>query len=310
MREIEIKENDANQRLDKFIQKSLPLIPKNLMYKFIRNKKIKVNGKRAQINQRLQVGDVLTCYIAEEFFESKNDDTFLRCNLKLDVIYEDDNLVIMNKTSGVLSQSDINESVDTLVNALKKYLYEKKEYDYHNEQSFKPAIANRLDKNTSGLVIGCKNAQALREMNNIIKEHLVHKYYYGIVEGDILRKACFEDFHIKQDQKIIISDEAKEGYKPIKTCYEEILSKNSYHLLKIELFTGKMHQIRAQLAYHQLPLLGDIKYGGRKFGKNYQLLEAVCLKFDTIDDGLFQYLSNKEIKLKNSEVEKVFNQLK
>lgn len=309
MREIEINANDANQRLDKFLLKYLNNLPQSLMHKYIRNKKIKVNGKRCQANQRLNAGDVIRCYIAEEFFEIQNDDTFLKVKGKLNVVYEDDNIIVMDKPSGLLSQSDANEKVENLVNKLKKYLYDKKEYDYLNEQSFAPAIVNRLDKNTSGLVIGAKNADSLRELNRMIKEDEISKQYITICCNKINKEGIFIDYHLKENGEILISSEPKKGYKEIKTGYKVIESNNKYSLLSVDLYTGKMHQIRAQLAYHGFPLLGDIRYGGKKYGKDYQILRAYKLSFNVSDDSILNYLDGKVIKCDYKEILDIYQKV-
>lgn len=311
MRCFVISENDANQRLDKFISKSLPKLPKNLMYKYIRNKKIKVNKKRAEINQRLNVGDEIYFYIAEEFFDNPIDTSFFDVKGHIDVVYEDDNIIVMNKPSGLLTQSDANESIETLVNQMKLYLYETKQYDYQSELSFTPALCNRLDRNTSGLVIGAKNAKALREMNRIIKNNEICKKYITIVCNEFEGCANFVDYHFKDSNGIVkFSSTLKEGYKEIKTSISTLKKKKGYTLLEVELHTGKMHQIRIQLANHSLPLLGDVKYGGKKFGSMYQILKAYKLEFNINQESFLSYLNELVIELSIDDEINIFNKLK
>jgi len=298
MRELIVNQNDANQRVDKFLNKALPKLPTNLMYKYIRNKKIKVNGMRCQINQRLEENDVVRLYIAEEFFEVEKDTSFLQVKEKLDVVYEDANIIVMNKPIGLLTHSDIHEEVDTLVNRMRKYLYDKKEYDYANEQSFAPALAHRLDRNTQGLVLGAKTAESLRELNRFIREGYIDKFYLALVEG-ILPIKCdtWVHYHKKQNQKIEIFKTAKEDCKEVKLAYKVLEEKHKISLVEVKLHSGKSHQIRAQFAYVGYPLLGDFRYGAKQQGFVYQALCAYRLCFHIHEESILSYLDKKEIKL-------------
>ena len=170
MKEFIISKNDANQRLDKFISKAIPSLPKTLMYKFIRTKHIKLNGKKADISTRLNEGDTVSAYIKDEFFEKvapKYD--FLSASDSLNVVYEDENIILLDKPQGLLSHPDENEYNDTLITRVQKYLYKKGEYDPEAENSFKPSLANRIDRNTGGIVIAAKNSEALRILCDKIK---------------------------------------------------------------------------------------------------------------------------------------------
>lgn len=299
MRILQIHENDANQRVDKFLSKALPTLPKNLMYKYIRNKKIKVNKKRCEISQRLQVGDELQCYISEEFFLLEKDASFLKASINLAVLYEDQDIIIMNKEVGLLAHSDDKISDDTLVNRLKHYLYEKKEYDHLQEQSFAPSLCHRIDRNTQGIVIGAKNAQALRDMNKRIHDGLVHKKYQCIVEGHMPKQAdTLYLYHKKENQEVFISDVALEGYKQIKTGYKVLRESSQFSLLEIDLFTGKSHQIRAVMAYLKHPLYGDSKYGAKRQSYPYQALCAYQVYFDEVEDSISQ-LNHKSFVVEN-----------
>ena len=167
MKSFLISQNDGGQRVDKFITKAVPLLPKSLMYKYLRTKRIKLNGKKTDIAARLQAGDVLELYINDEFFaqDEKKKHDFLSAPRALDIVYEDENIMILNKKAGVLCHPDDNEYVDTLIARVKRYLYEKGEYDPDAENSFTPSLANRIDRNTGGLVLAAKNAGALRVLN-------------------------------------------------------------------------------------------------------------------------------------------------
>jgi 23S rRNA pseudouridine955/2504/2580 synthase len=298
MREITVNKNDADQRVDKFLSKTLPKLPKNLMYKYIRNKKIKVNGKRCQIDQRLEENDILRLYIAEEFFDVKKDTTFLQVSSDIDVVYEDENIIVMNKPVGLLTHGDIHEGSDTLVNRMKKYLYEKNEYRYENEQSFTPSLAHRIDRNTQGLVIGAKNAESLREVNRFIREGYIDKFYLALVEGILPKKHdVWIHYHKKENQKIKISKNMKEGSKEVKLEYKVLDVRNKISLVEVELHSGKSHQIRAQFASEGYPLLGDFRYGAGKKDFIYQALCAYRLCFHIQDESSLAYLNDKEIKL-------------
>ena len=185
MKKFIIGKNDANQRLDKFISKAVPDLPKSLMYKYIRTKKIKLNRKRAQISDRLCENDVLELYINDEFFanEAKKDYDFLKSGKKLDIVYEDENIMLLNKPEGLLCHSSADEYGDTLINRIKRRLYESGEYDPEEENSFTPSLANRIDRNTCGIVMAAKNAEALRILNQKIKEREISKYYLCLVHG-------------------------------------------------------------------------------------------------------------------------------
>ena len=184
MKEFTIGQNDAGQRLDKFLGKAVPLLPSSMMYRGIRTKRIKVNSKRAEISTRLAVGDVVSLYLNDEFFEEKRaDETFLRAGDALSVIYEDENILIADKPTGLVVHEDESGTADTLIGRVQKYLYQKGEYDPAQENSFAPALCNRIDRNTCGLVLCAKNAIALQAMNEIIKERQVEKTYRCVTVG-------------------------------------------------------------------------------------------------------------------------------
>lgn len=289
MRKILISENDANQRVDKFLSKALPKLPKSLMYKYIRNKKIKVNQKRCEPKQMLQCGDEFTCYIAEEFFEVERDSSFFNAPVDIDILYEDEQILIMNKPVGLLAHSDDKIQDDTLINRMKHYLYDKGEYHFSQEQSFSPALCHRIDRNTQGIVIGAKTAQALRDMNKRIHDGKLEKKYLCIVEGILTNKeAIITAFHKKEDQIISISDVMQEGFKEIKTGYRVLKEANGLSLLEVSLYSGKSHQIRAMMAHIHHPLYGDTRYGAHKRDYPYQALCAYKVYFPSVDDTLMQ----------------------
>ncbi|MEG0329182.1 MAG: RluA family pseudouridine synthase [Longicatena sp.] len=313
MREFIIQENDANQRVDKFITKTMKTMPKNLMYKYIRNKKIKVNRSRCEISQRLVVGDSVQCYIAEEFFEQEIKQNFLELPSSLDILFEDENLLIVNKPSGLLAHSDVREVQDNLADRVLHYLYLKKEYDCASQLSFCPALCHRIDRNTQGIVIAAKNAEALREMNEKIRLREVKKKYLCIVEGKLPKKSeLLTLYHMKlAGNKADIRKEPKDGYQEIKTAYKVLEERSHHSLLEIDLLTGKSHQIRAVMAYLKHPLVGDVKYGARKDAQTtYQALCAYKVSFHFRDvQGLLGYLNGRTIELENVDVVKRFHSL-
>lgn len=312
MKEFEIRKNDAGQRLDKFLTKAVKGLPVSLMYKYIRTKKIKVNRARTEQKYVLQEGDVVQLFIKDEFFDSpeKDDSALASIVPKLTVVYEDENIILCNKRPGVLVHEDEEGRDNTLIMHIKAYLYQKGEYDPENEQSFAPALCNRIDRNTGGIVIGAKNAEALRVMNEKIKNDEISKFYYCAVHGKMPKKSdTLTGFLLKDSDKnqVRIFDKQVKGSKNIITKYKVIAEKNGASLLEVELVTGRTHQIRAHMSYIGHPLLGDGKYGinkdDRARGYKYQALYAYRLRFDFEDDGgALGYLRGKEVKLSRDDV--------
>lgn len=302
MKEFIITKNDAVQRLDKFIIKSCPKLPSSLMFKYIRTKRIKVNGKRAEISTRLREGDVVTAYINDEFFEEtapKYD--FLSASKNINVVYEDENILLADKKQGLLVHPDKNEYNDTLIARIQHYLYDKGEYDPAAENSFRPALANRIDRNTGGIVIAAKNAEALRILCDKIKTREIDKKYLTVVHGIPKQKTdTLEGFLEKNEDKnkVYLLKSKTENARTIKTKYTVLESKNNLSLLEVELLTGRTHQIRAHLSSIGHPLLGDGKYGklkeDKKMGFNKQALYSYSLNFNfKTDAGILNYLKDK-----------------
>ena len=319
MKRFEISKNDADQRLDKFITKSVPALPANLMYKYIRLKRIKVNGKRAQISTRLHCGDTVEMYINDEFFESAAPDyEFLKAGKKLDIVYEDENLLILEKRVGLLCHPDNKEYTDTLIGRALRYLYEKGEYNPDKENSFTPSLANRIDRNTGGLVLCAKNAETLRILNQKIKDREIEKTYLCIACGTMPVKEETLTAYLYKDEaknKVTVKNKPFPGAKTIITKYKVLEQKRHFALLEIDLLTGRTHQIRAHLAHIGHPLLGDGKYSnnteGKKIGYKKQALYSYKLRFAfTTNAGILEYLNGKAFTAEHVPLYKDFATLK
>lgn len=311
MRTLYIGKNDAGQRLDKFIIKTLKAFPMSLLYKSIRTKKIKVNRKRTEAGYILCEGDTVEMFISEEFFAADaSDNAFMRLKPNIDVIYEDENIILVNKQPGLIVHSDENEEVNTLISHIKAYLYRKGEYDPNAEQSFAPALCNRIDRNTGGIVIGAKTAAALRFFNEKIKKRELDKLYLCAVHGKMPAKEQTLCGFLKKDgdnNLVDIKTKKLSGYKEIVTKYKVLKEKRGLSLLEVELITGKTHQIRAHLSSIGHPLLGDGKYGvnrdDRKAGYSYQALYAYKLRMSFEKSGNeFDYLSGQIFSVDDSKI--------
>ncbi len=311
MRTLIIKQNDAGQRLDKFLTKTLKTLPVSLMYKQIRTKKIKVNRKRTEPNYILNTGDTVELFIADEFFEKTKSDFYLsQCKPDIDIVYEDKNILLVDKKPGVIVHSDDKEETNTLINRIKTYLYQKGEYLPENENSFSPSLCNRIDRNTGGIVIAAKNVDSLRIINQKIKNREISKKYLLAAHGYFEKKqGIFKNYLIKDSKTntVKIYDNHIKNSKAAETKHRVIEEKNGLSLIEAELLTGRTHQIRAQFSYSGHPLLGDGKYGinkeDRKSGYKCQALYSYKITFDfTSDSGILDYLKGKSFSVKSENI--------
>ena len=307
MRILKVNQNDAGQRLDKFLSKAVKGLPTSLMYKYIRTKKIKRNRARTEASVMLCEGDEIQLFIRDEFFASPEQDVGAlgRITPCVDAVYEDENILLVHKRPGVLVHEDDSGKDNTLVMHIKAYLSQKGEYDPASEQSFAPALCNRIDRNTGGIVIAAKNAEALRVMNEKIREDEMRKFYFCIVHGRMPHQSDTLRAYLRKDSlhnTVEVTDTPLHGSKEIVTKYRVIAERGGDSLLEVELVTGRTHQIRAHLAHIGHPLLGDGKYGvnraDRAKGYKHQALYACRLIFDFKDDtGALGYLKGKEVRL-------------
>ena len=306
MKEFTIGSNDAGQRLDRFLAKAVPLLPASLAQKYIRIKRIKCNGKRVERDTRLQEGDLLQLYINDEFFDKpREDNAYLTvANPKLNIVYEDENILLVDKRPGLaVHPHDGAEYGRTLIDHILAYLYQKKEWSPRGENSFTPALCNRIDRNTGGIVIAAKTAEALRVMNQKIKDRELDKRYLAIVEGTpkpaegSLKGYLFKD---AKKNRVFVTNTPQPGAKSCQTNYKVLTSRQGLSLVECELITGRTHQIRAQFAHAGHPLLGDGKYGklDKRFDRNYQALYSYQLTFCfTTDAGSLEGLNGKSFQV-------------
>ncbi len=287
MKEIVAGKNDAGQRLDKFLSKKFKNLPFSMMYKLIRKKDITVNKSRTKENYIVCENDLIRIFAPDDVLDEKAPKRAI-AKADINVVYEDENILIVDKESGLLVHSDTNEDGDTLIDRITAYLINKGEFVPKAENSFAPALCNRIDRNTEGLVIAAKNAQALREMNDIIKERLIKKIYLAAVHGVLTPKNGEIKLLLEKESKdniVKVRDHYTKNSKTAVTAYKSIAvsSDKRFSLVEVELITGRTHQIRVSFAHIGHPLLGDGKYAvnkkDREMGYKSQALCAYSLTF-------------------------------
>ena len=298
---LEIGKNEAGQRLDKFLRKWLQDVPLSGIYRAIRKGDIKVNGKKAKEKYFLLEGDIVNAeYITSKETTSK----FKRINNDfLKIIYEDSNMLLVEKWPGVLVHSDKNSKDATLTDYVLSHLYDRGEFNPEEEVTFTPSPCNRLDRNTSGIVIYGKNYESLKLLNEMIRERSIKKYYIALVIGKI-KDGVYEGY-IKKDRtnnKSSVSNALEKNSKKVSMRVKNVNTCGIYSLIELELITGRSHQLRAHLAYSGNAIVGDSKYGVsninsffyNKYGLDYQYLYAYKLNFRSCPEKL-NYMENKTI---------------
>lgn len=301
MKEVLITNGEANQRLDKFLFKYFNAASRSFIYKMLRKKRIKLNRKKAEGSEILTEGDSIGFYLAPETMEVMMAERERPPHAKApDIVYEDENILILNKPAGLLSHPESKDSEDTLIGRALYYLYEQQEYCSAKDSTFVPALCNRLDRNTSGLVLCGKNLASVQEMNRLIAQRSIDKFYVTIVKGMVTKPGTLTGTHRKDEaaNKAAITDEL--GGKEAITAYEPIQWSRDITLLRVKLITGKTHQIRAHLASIEHPVLGDPKYGDRElnerlkkeYGVNRQLLHSDTIVFH-VETGPLRYLDGR-----------------
>lgn len=304
MKEVNITGKEENQRLDKFLLKYFNNAPKSFVYKMLRKKRIKFNGKKAEGNEIIKNGDKLQMYIAPETMDSlMSEKEIVRAERHFGIVYEDDNILVVSKPAGLLSHPESSADKNTLIDQILYYLYEKGEYDMSKESSFTPAICNRLDRNTGGIVIAGKNLAAVQAVNKAIAQRKIKKYYITMVRGEFTQGKELFGYHVKDELTNTVKVLKKEapGAKKIFTKVKPIAVKDNFSLLEIDLITGKSHQIRAHLKSMGYPVIGDRKYGEMrintrfkdKYGLNNQFLFAYKIAWHE-NEGVMAYLNGKE----------------
>ncbi len=306
MKEFTIQKNDAGQRLDRFCAKAVPTLPSSLLQKYFRRKEIKVNGHWAKPDLRLALGDCVRLYIPDEFFDAakKPDRSGGLASLqpKLDIVYEDENILLVNKAPGVLCHPASGWDPASLIAHIQAHVYRCGEWDPRAEHSFAPALCNRIDRGTGGIVIAAKNAEALRIMDEKIRAHELDKRYLCVclgrpkAESGELRGWLFKD---AVKNTVYVRAQPEPGASLAVTQYRRLAVRDGLSLVECRLLTGRTHQIRTQMAHFGHPLLGDSKYGdekaNRRYHENRQLLWSYKLGFDFQSEaGTLEYLRGRE----------------
>jgi 23S rRNA pseudouridine955/2504/2580 synthase len=297
---IDIGINEAGQRCDKFVRKLLKDVPLSAIYKAFRKGDVKVNGKKVKEKYSLVEGDIVEIRQIESNTKKK---AFVRIENKLKITFEDENILMVEKWPGILVHSDTKDGESTLTDYVLSYLYDKGDYEPEKETTFTPAPCNRLDRNTSGVVIFGKNFSSLKLVNEMIRERKIKKYYMSLVKGRV-KDGIYEGYIMKNEDSNVskVYDQEVSGSKKIAMEVSTIQSCGTFSLIQIDLITGRSHQLRAHLAHLGNPIVGDPKYGDKninnfffnKYSLDYQYLYAFKLVFKDTPQEL-AYMENKTI---------------
>lgn len=310
MKQFIITRDDSGQRLNKFLEKAVPRLSGGMMHKSCRLKRIKINGKRTEPSYRLQEGDALSLYLNDEYFDTPREEEAFRHihTPKLNIVYEDENILLADKAPGMVVHADEHGDTDTLIAHIQAHLFQSGAWNPADALSFAPALCNRIDRGTGGIVIAAKNAESLRILNEKIKNREMHKKYQCIVHGKLNPPSGRIENYLRRDEQrkqVSVHTHRIPGAKNAITEYRTLAVNGSLSLVECTLITGRTHQIRAHMASLGHPLLGDGKYGENTKNKPYrersQALYSYYLRFDfTTDSGILQYLNGKTFQVQDT----------
>lgn len=316
MRHINIDDSNSNQRVDRFIMKLMPKMSKNHIQKLIRTKKVKVNKKRTEPDYNLKIDDVVNIYLYDEVIEKYQDNkVYTAEDFNLDIIFEDEDLILINKKTGVLSHAaNPSDYGKNIVDMMISYLIKTNQYQPTQNSTFTPALVNRLDRNTSGIVIGAKTYESLKFFNDLFKKHDITKIYETMVVGNLQDQMI--DLGLEKDSETNKSIINSQGKKSLTKVWN-VKNYGRYSLVNVDLLTGRTHQIRAHLAHINHPIIGDIKYGNREVNKyfknkydlNFQLLHSYKLEFPKKMERYQKYESMVFESKRDHLFEKILNDL-